>query len=73
MPTNETWNSSDPWKEIHKVLSLFIPLSLFLIKFSFFFAESPLMRVPHNCIMISRVLPLVIIFDHSEHITDRVL
>ena len=33
MPTNETWHSSDPWKETRMVLSLFILLFSFQYNF----------------------------------------
>lgn len=73
MPTNKTWNSSDLRKGTHTVLSLYSPF-LFLIKFYFFFfSGTPSITVPHNCVIISRVLPWVIMFDHCEDIMNRVL
>lgn len=36
----------------------------------FFFQRAALIIIFHNCIIISRVSPLVIMFNYSEHIMD---
>ena len=45
MPTNETWHSSDPWKETRMVLSIFIFPFSFNTVFFLLFWETPLIRV----------------------------
>lgn len=58
------------FRKKHTVLSLYSPF-LFLIKFYFFlFSGTPSIIVPYNCVIISRVLPWVIMFDHCEDIMN---
>lgn len=70
MPTNKTWTGSDLWKGTYTVLAFYSPF-LFLIKFYFFFfSGTPLIIVPYNRVIISRVFLWVITFDRCEHIMN---